>query len=275
MGLSDIELRTNFLISKLDKLYTSNATFPQNAIDLNSLKTSRVLIVAPHPDDEVIGCGGFIQKCLRDKAHVVVLFLTKEGDRSLVNSVSASGVNIRINESIAAQQILGYHKNDYLGFDELSLPDNIRMLIDRISHYIVKINPALILAPNCHDFHKDHEAACVATLKAVQKSAEHDNQIRILLYEVWGPCHLNAYYCLDRMEIERKMESLNCYKSQLASVDYQKIMAHNHQFRCRNVFENLHPENADTCWVEGYESLADKKEITKYLSQIENPEYAD
>src|SRR5437879_6354637 len=78
---------------------------------------NRVLVLAPHPDDESIGCGGAL--CLHQQRGdaISVVFLTS-GERGLPGMAEESVRSLREAEAASAAEVLGV-----VGLDFLRLPD--------------------------------------------------------------------------------------------------------------------------------------------------------
>ncbi len=108
------------------------SVYPEISFDDND----RILILAPHPDDEVLGCGGIIQKALEKKLPVSIVFFTY-GDNNqwsfmvyrkrpvvLPKAVQKMGL-IRHDEAIAATKVLGVNSNQliFLGYPDFRTLD--------------------------------------------------------------------------------------------------------------------------------------------------------
>jgi N-acetylglucosamine malate deacetylase 1 len=280
MGLIESEkikakqFRTSFLINKLDKLY-ENEQIEKPLLNLSSyLNIKNVLVVAPHPDDEVIGCGGFIQNCVTNNINVSVLFLTQEAQKSIVKPTIINGIQTRIKESYDAKEILNYDQALYLKFDELSLKKNHESLISALEEYFFELNPDLIVCPYNEDFHPDHREANIATTIALNylwNSNKKASLKYIMFYELWGPCLVNSYFVLTPDFVVKKKASLHCYKSQLQSVEYQKIMDFINQKRTLSLRDAIKLQNSlnEELWIEGYYFLQGQDSIMDYLKNIQ------
>jgi LmbE family N-acetylglucosaminyl deacetylase len=124
------------------------------------LATPRIVIVAPHPDDEVLGAGGLIQSALtRDISIHVVAVTDGEGSHphsNVTESIDFAGVRAR--ESYAALRRLGW---DEPRITRLHLPDGQvarrKAQLDEILATIVQPGD-LCVAPWRRDGHPDHDA---------------------------------------------------------------------------------------------------------------------
>lgn len=97
--------------------------------ELKIMNNDRVLIVAPHPDDEILACGGIIQKCVLNNIKVFVMYIT-DGENNKLSLLSLKELwkkalpnrfislgEIRKRESINACKILGLKKENLFFLD--------------------------------------------------------------------------------------------------------------------------------------------------------------
>src|SRR5262245_34849548 len=83
-----------------------------------------VLVLAPHPDDEAIGCGGTIHLHRERGERVRVVFLTS-GERGIAGVASETVRTMREAEANAAADILGVQGVDFLRLPDLALVESI------------------------------------------------------------------------------------------------------------------------------------------------------
>ena len=115
----------------------------------------RILIIAPHPDDETLGCGGAILKHI-DEGHKVDW---------LIATTNKSSPNITNEEIIKREKEIEEVSSRYsfAGVYNLELPatllDSIpkKEIIDSLSSVINKVKPEIIYIPNRLDAHSDHQ----------------------------------------------------------------------------------------------------------------------
>lgn len=147
-----------------------------------------VLILAPHADDESLGCGGLIAAMVEAGQHVSVLVLT-DGSQSHPKSQShpyARLVAARQQEASDAVETLGLagHNLAFLGLPDAAAPTSGPAFADAVQAIMghVTISGAdTILAPWQHDPHCDHEAAHLMAAKVCSRMG-----IRHWAYPVWG-----------------------------------------------------------------------------------------
>ncbi len=180
----------------------------------------RILVVAPHPDDEVLGCGGTIKKCSSRGDEVMVLIVTR-GKPEMYSEERI--INVR-NEARMAHQILGVEETRFLDFPapDLDVVPNSDISAS-IYKFIEEFKPKTIFLPHYGDIHHDHKAvfnAGMVAARPLKTSIE-----RILTYETlseteWSiPSPSNVFspnFFVDISEIfNYKLEAMKCYKSQL------------------------------------------------------------
>lgn len=151
----------------------------------------KLLIVAPHMDDEVLACGGTIA-CLPQKDRIHVLYAT-DGSRSPTPRfrwqapVTGDLATIRRQEAMAALGELGV-PGENLYF--LSLPDgrlakHASAFVTTLAELIRRLRPAHLLIPFRFDRHPDHLAAHRAATKAVAQSGYCGDVFEYFVYYRW------------------------------------------------------------------------------------------
>lgn len=173
-------------------------------------KTDRVLVVAPHQDDETIGCGGLLAK-LGKQAEVLLLTDGSLGNVDKETNASKL-VNIRNKELKEALKLAKVNKIYSLNVKNEKLKDN-KEIVKKFD--ISKYN--YIFVPNRHEGHPDHKVvySIFKSMKRQQKS-----NAKIYEYEVWTPLREPTWFLdiSDVIDIKKKM--IKTYKSQLKGKDY-------------------------------------------------------
>jgi LmbE family N-acetylglucosaminyl deacetylase len=204
-----------------------------------SLK-NKILIVAPHQDDEILGCGGYIRKNIEDGSSVTVLFIT-DGWSGVRNKKMSKNerIKIREDEAIKAGKILGIDKFIFLRKDDRSIYADKTLLFD-IVKTIQTIQPDIVLSPHEDDDDLEHqmvnkltkEAAWLAKEGALITKLPPARQLKeILFYEVWSPIKKPTIYLDITKQIDLKIKALMQYKSQLKQRDYAQIISGLNMFR--------------------------------------------
>lgn len=134
-----------------------------------------VIVIAAHPDDEVLGCGGTIARLVQEGSKVHVLFLADgESSRSARGPVSSLSIEARSAAANAACRVLGGAT-----VEMLSLPDNrldsldLLDLVQRIEAVMARTRPSLVLTHHYGDVNIDHRLAHEAVLVACRPQPGH------------------------------------------------------------------------------------------------------
>jgi LmbE family N-acetylglucosaminyl deacetylase len=162
-------------------------TRPQAAI-ADILQGETALILAPHADDESLGCGGLIAAACAAHLPPVVVVMT-DGAASHPGSHShppARLAALREAEARHAVSLLGLPPSNlsFLRYPDTALPKSgagFAEAVTRIQHIAATHSCRLLIAPWQADPHCDHEAAA-----AIAAAAAANSRLRLLSYPVWG-----------------------------------------------------------------------------------------
>ena len=177
------------------------------------LRGERLLVLAPHPDDEVIGCGGLAALHLREGRPVHVVVAT--------DGAQAGDAAQREAESRAALALLGDATIEFLRFPDRNL-SGARELDDRIAAILRQWKPDLIAVPSPLEIHPDHIALSRAfcDLIARDPSLFADLAVaRVAFYEVSAPLRPNALVDITSVA-DAKYAAIALHVSQAAMRDY-------------------------------------------------------
>lgn len=182
----------------------------------------RLLVLAPHPDDEVFGCGGAIMRQMGAGGIVHVIILTD----GAYQKGPEYGATRRV-ESLAAAGALGYGEPEFWGLADRGLEYG-EGLIQRLVAVIKEFAPTLVFAPSLHEMHPDHRVLGMATLEATRRSAPGTN---LVMFEVGVPMP-RPNILLDISDlVERKANAMSCFGSQLKGQAYDLQVGGLNRFR--------------------------------------------
>lgn len=188
----------------------------------------RLSVIAPHPDDESIGCGGLIALWTAAGREAEVIFMTagEAGNRDLRRAgtppqdrimIAARTAAIRREEAEAALATLGARAGLWLDGRDGALHRDTGRLAARIAQHWRHAPPDLIAMPFPSDRHRDHAAAArIGTLAATRVLSL---ETPVWGYEVWSPCPANAVIDI-RSVATRKAEAISAHRSQIETTDY-------------------------------------------------------
>jgi len=185
----------------------------------------KILVIAPHPDDEVLGCGGTIKKHANVGDDVFLCVVTKAYTPDWTEKYLQDKL-IDIKKSNA---VLGIKKTYLLGFPAVKL-DTIpqKELNDKISAVIKTVDPDVLYIPYAGELNKDHRLAFEACLVS---SRPFGNKIKkILTYEtfsgtMWGaPPFIPTTYTDITDTLKDKLRAMSCYRSELKKFPHPRSL---------------------------------------------------
>jgi len=180
----------------------------------------KVLVVAPHPDDEVLGVGGTIAKhgMKKDEVYLCIVTHAYEPDWS------KEFIENRKTEVLKVSELLGIKKTQFLDFPTVKLDTVPRKeLNDTIAAYVKEIMPDIVYAPHRGDVNMDHRLVFEATFVATRPTSNPVS--KLLTYETPSETDLappfgasafvpNVY--VDIVEtLEIKIKALSLYRTEI------------------------------------------------------------
>lgn len=180
---------------------------------------NRVLIVSPHMDDEVLGCGGIISKHSRSDRIWVVFVANRVYDHIF----SAQKNYVEKSHAMESKKALGYHEAIFLDMADERLDSCVQEIIIPLEKLTQKIKPHVVYLPFRGDNNQDHRAVFDASRVVLRPSAvPFVNTIR--MYEVPSsteqspPLLENAfipnYYADIGGVIKKKIAAMKCYSTE-------------------------------------------------------------
>lgn len=199
--------------------YTHMMKAAQREFSLQDLKipeVKKVLIFAPHPDDDVFGMGGTIAHLLDNRCKIKVIYLT-DGSKGTISGIRDKRlVAIRKKETEKALKILGVKDYTFWGYADGNLPAN-KSTLKATETLIETFSPDIICLPSIFDDHADHRQ----TNEIVTKVLESQNNLDLEVwgYEVWTSGFYNRICDITR-KADVKYRAASAYESQLKCRDY-------------------------------------------------------
>lgn len=182
----------------------------------------KVLVIAPHPDDEVLGCGGTIAKHASTGDSVYVCIVTK-GCEPLFSQESVEKVRDECKE---ADAFLGVEETIFLDFPAAMMEEVPRYkLNDAFIKTIHQIQPDIVYLPHRGDMQLDHKMTVDAAMVALRPKYNHKVK-KIYAYETlsetgWDIPNIvnefipNVYNDITEY-MDKKLKALQKYTTQLA-----------------------------------------------------------
>jgi LmbE family N-acetylglucosaminyl deacetylase len=216
------------------------------------------VVLAPHYDDEVLGCGGLLARLARAGTRVHVVFLSDGsggdevpvGDPGAARTTSASQSHEapapddraayaarRRAEAEQATRALGIASSEHLGLRDGSLRSSLERLRGAIERTLAERRPDLVLVPSPLEITDDHRAAFAALHDALTGVRVGDDRyaalagLRILVYEVNHPAYPDLLVDVTA-ERETISSAMAHYASQLERHDYLAAALGLRSYRC-------------------------------------------
>jgi LmbE family N-acetylglucosaminyl deacetylase len=185
----------------------------------------RVLVVSPHADDEVLGCGGLLAAAADAGCTVQILYLAVDGMRHYGRAEPAT-YDDRVAEIERVSQLLNFSYTIAHGDEGLierldTLPR--RDLVDLVQLELDRFRPHLLLLPSFADYDQDHTVAFASGFAAARPIGEQFGKWlvpHVLMYEMskiqWAaePLPRSAAYLDISPFMERKLAALRAYATQ-------------------------------------------------------------
>lgn len=209
-SLTDYDIRVRQLASMTD--YFSSFV---RAIPIRPPFGDSMLVVAPHQDDEAIGCGGALALQARTGRSAFVVLLQDGADgHDELGMTRPELVTLRNEESRRAAAVIGIEPPLFLGHADLAA--SAAAAAEQLRRVISERKVDAIFVPFMLDGHPDHRQANYILAAALTNI---DRGVRVFGYEVWGLCIPNVVVVIDDV-IEEKLAMLRCFKFANGAVDY-------------------------------------------------------
>lgn len=181
---------------------------------------SSVLVLAPHPDDEVFGCGGLLSlyRAMQSDVHVQVL---TDGAGYLPVAERQAIFAVRQAETRQALVHLNVQSVDFSGYADRSLSlraDLADVVMQSIKRHVANV----VLAPSLWEIHPDHLATARAAVGAVAQLIKAGHAAPTLMfYEIGAPQRCDCLVDITSVWPE-KDRAMQCFASQIAVQNYAR-----------------------------------------------------
>lgn len=177
----------------------------------------KILVFAPHNDDEVLGVGGTIAKYAEDGHEVYVCEVTSGKDQKRLANIK--------NEALSAHKVLGVKETYFLELPVVGLADiPTKELNTAVNNVVQKIQPDIAFIPHKGDMHVDHKMVAESAMVALRPV--NSPQLKaIYAYETLSETEWNIpsadnifvpnVWIDITNTIDKKLGSMKCYQSQL------------------------------------------------------------
>lgn len=198
-----------------------------------------VWVFAPHPDDEVYGCGGTIA-LHRQAGHQVYVVVLTDGEVQQTPAAEGTGTTWapRLEETRRALDVLGVTREQIRAWH---LPDRgiqfDEALVERIVQTL-RQTPAVVYAPSLWEAHPDHRACAMAVGEALRRLGA---GYSLRSYEISAPLRLT--HLIDITPVwALKAEAMACFESQERLLPYSSVIEGLNRFRATTIRPDGHAE---------------------------------
>ena len=173
----------------------------------------RIMIIAPHPDDEVLGMGGTIKKL--SKKNNILLTIISEG--ATAQYTDKKMIQIRKDSCKKSAKILGISDMKFLEFPDMKLENIPQLKINKkLEEIISKFKPETVYTSPNNDLNLDHKKVFESTLVVTRPTS--NNIKKVFAYELPGhkknPFNPNVFEDISK-EIKYKIQAFKKYKTEI------------------------------------------------------------
>lgn len=212
-------LRAKVSIGLLRRMHRLTHRIP---VEVRQVEKARLLVVAPHMDDEIFGAGGLLLQHQDKGSEMSVVFCaagtTAEEDRT------------RKAESQAVGQEMGFRQVEWLDFPDGSLSLHETAMGDQLAKRLSGVDQ--IFCPFVTDHHRDHTATALAVAHAIEQSGWKGE---VWCYEVWSPLWPNVTIDITGV-VARKRKVIELYASQVQTLHYAEGILGLNRYRGLRVY---------------------------------------
>ncbi|WP_417860049.1 PIG-L deacetylase family protein [Winogradskyella sediminis] len=212
------QIKTNYADRLIkDSSIELNDSKTISIVNLLPKKNGTVLVLAPHPDDELVGCGGTLLALSRLGANIHVLQMS-EGSTctALKNEKETIKQTVRWKEAEIVAQRFKFGQYYWCSNSDQEL-DSSKESEVRLLELVQKLNPDLIFAPSDTDKHIEHQIAFKLLSKVLR---EYTPEVLVLKYPVWGSLQ-KINYAIDITDYEQDvLDAMYHYKTAMKAEDY-------------------------------------------------------
>jgi len=190
--------------------------------------SNKILIIAPHADDEVLGVGGTMARFASEGAEVYVVIATQGYPPDYSEKISE---NVR-EQALVANRLLGVKETRFLPLPAANL-DSVpyRDINHQLVEAIQNIQPQVLYIPFNGDLHVDHQRIFLSALVAARPNRINAPS-RIYAYETLSETNWNAPYLTPSFVpnvfvdisgyLEMKIQAMELYASQLKPFPHER-----------------------------------------------------
>jgi len=193
----------------------------------------RLLVIAPHADDEVLGCYGLINKIKKNHGEAYVLILSIGGYKKIEGMrITKEEWKNELEQVSMTMQIddfdIAFYEDEIKHIDTLPQQDLIEIIESKSKLSISKIKPTIVAIPTVFSTHQDHVRTYQVAISALRPHPQKTSHMPHLIisyespeYYFWsassefGRFFPNFYLHLSKDDVYQKIDTLNMYHTQM------------------------------------------------------------
>lgn len=188
---------------------------------IEDIGSPKILVLAPHPDDDILGCGGTMRLISKNGGKIKVVYLTDgslgfSDNKRRAISERVELAKTREAEAKKAAFSLGIEDLVFWRYKDGSLilnKTNLKLMAEMIADF----KPDIIFAPSFLDNNPDHIETSKILAEALRDYKKPN--LQIFSYEIWSPVYANKLVVIDSVAKD-KFTALKMHESQLRSRNY-------------------------------------------------------
>jgi len=234
--------------------------------ETTTISADRVLVLAPHCDDEIFGCGGLLAELADAGAAIKVLYLTDSSGGDEVTENRTAYAERRHAEARRGLEILGIDEMEILTIADGTLAANVDAAAEDIRRVVGAHEPDLLLSVSPTEITTDHRGAFASLHRAftgLRGGTEIDRimaSCRVLLYEVNHTAYPNLLVDVSP-SVARLTEAMDAHASQLELHNYREAALGMRRFRALSL-------PAEIAAAEGFREITAADLATHGLSDL-------
>jgi len=197
--------------------------YPYSVTDLSH---KDALIIAPHPDDESLGCGGSLSRHTSKGSRVKIIFLTDGDKGDFEGRFGKEYVEIRRKSAKKALHILGVIDFEFWGYKDRDFHQVAPEIKERLLSAVETFSPSLIYAPSPLEAHPDHRVAS----ELVWNIRNDVGEAALVFYEVLMALYPNILVDITA-EMKTKRRAIESYFTEVYYNDYVSKVEGLNRFR--------------------------------------------
>jgi LmbE family N-acetylglucosaminyl deacetylase len=204
--------------------------YPYTVTDLSG---NDALVIAPHPDDESLGCGGSLVRHIKAGRRVKIIFLTNGDKGDFEGRFGKEYIEIRKKSAQKALDILGVMDYEFWGYGDREFHMAVQDVRVKLSRTIEAFRPSLIYAPSPFEAHPDHKGAFEVIWHLKEQF-----DITIAFYEILMAIYPNVLVDITA-EMGLKTRAIESYFTEVYYNDYVTKVVGLNRFRTATLPRNI------------------------------------